>query len=105
MVAATAARPVVWLGFDVKISCSFNPACVCVCVLLCVGPWRPGGVGGDYHHGTHRPTGQHDISQQKHHSQRKGGPVGEWAKECVRVQYQQTVNVPFIAPLASLKPI
>lgn len=24
----------------------------------------------------HRPTGQCDISPQKHHSQRKGGPVG-----------------------------
>lgn len=62
---------------------------------------RPGGVGWDYHHGTHRPTGQCDISQQKHHSQRKGGPVGEWAKECVRVEYKRTVNVLFITQSAS----
>lgn len=59
-------------------------ACMCV--------WRPeGGLGGITIMG-HGPTGQCDISQQKDHSGRKGGPEGEWAKECVRAEYKRTVN-------------
>lgn len=80
--------------FDLETSSFSRAAPVFACVCL-----RPeGGVGWDYHHGTHRPTGHTDISQQKHHSQGEDGPVGERATECVPVEDKRTVNACKLAP-------
>lgn len=58
-----------------------------------------GGVGWDYHHGTHTdPLVTLTFPNKKHHSLAEGGPVGGRATECVPVEHKRTVNACKLAP-------
>lgn len=75
-----------WGGFD-RAALAVQRVFACVCRGL-------GGLGGITIMGHTDPLVSVTFPQQKHHSQRKGGRVGEWAKECVRVQHKRTVKAP-----------